>query len=72
MGRNKETSLRRRIKTPNKQLSMFLHSLLYLDFNVGSAGLSIKADWRLIFDGFFVFLKLIKPLDTFSYIVIKM
>lgn len=42
-------------KTPNKQLSMFLHSVLYLDLNVGSAGLSIKADWRLIFDGFCIF-----------------
>lgn len=31
---------------------MFLHSLLYLDLNVGSAGLSLKAD---LFDGFCIF-----------------
>lgn len=50
----------------------FCFFILYLDFNVVSAGLYIKADRRLIFDGFFVFLKLIKSLDTFSHIVIKM
>lgn len=50
MGRNKETSLEG--YNPNKQLSMFLHSLLYLDLNVGSAGLSLKAD---LFDGFCIF-----------------
>lgn len=47
MGGNKETSLRRKIKNPKQTNSSLCFFILNLDFNVSSAGLSIKADRRL-------------------------